>query len=110
MKDRFDLENDIMNVWAIKDQMRTLLWRMFDHPEMLSEDDQMNQLSAIEYTIDLNCAKMMDTFCQVFELNEYASDEVKELREATLRKYEKEAEKRTVPFPVPKNYKKKAKK
>jgi hypothetical protein len=110
MKDRFDLENDIMNVWAIKDQIQTLRWRMYDHPELLSEDEEHNQIMAVEYTLDLNCAKLMDTFLQVFELNEYASDEVKELRAATLRKYEKEAEERTVPFPVPKNYKKKAKK
>ena len=36
-KDRFDLESAIMDVWAIKDQVNKLRWRMYDHPELLSE-------------------------------------------------------------------------
>ena len=101
MKDRFDLENDIMNVWAIKDQVGTMMWRFFDHPELLSEDEQMNHIMAVEYAIELNCSKLMDTFCQVFELNEYASAEVKELRAKTLRDLTTKADKEDLPsFPV----------
>ena len=101
MKDRFDLENDIMNVWAIKDQVGTMMWRFFDHPELLSEDEQMNHIMAVEYAIELNCSKLMDTFCQVFELNEYASAEVKEMRAAILREHEEQADKEDLPiFPV----------
>ena len=101
MKDRFDLENDIMNIWAIKDQVSMLRWRMYDHPELLSEDDEHNYIMAIEYNIDLHCSKLMDTFCQVFELNEYASAEVKELRAKTLRDLTTKADKEDLPsFPV----------
>ena len=100
-KDRFDLENDIMNIWAIKDQVSMLRWRMYDHPELLSEDDEHNYIMAIEYNIDLHCSKLMDTFCQVFELNEYASVEVKEMRAAILRGHEEQADKEDLPiFPV----------
>ena len=100
-KDRFDLENDIMNIWAIKDQVSMLRWRMYDHPELLSEDDENNYIMAIEYNIDLHCSKLMDTFCQVFELNEYASAEVKELRAKTLRDLTTKADKEDLPsFPV----------
>jgi len=100
-KDRFDLENDIMNIWAIKDQVSMLRWRMYDHPELLSEDDEHNYIMAIEYNIDLHCSKLMDTFCQVFELNEYASAEVKEMRAAILRGHEEQADKEDLPsFPV----------
>lgn len=100
-KNRFDLEHDIMNIWAIKDQISTLRWRMYDHSEVLSKDDEHNYIMAIEYDIDLYCSKLMDTFCQVFELNEYASDEVKALRAATLRHYEEKADKEDLPsFPV----------
>jgi hypothetical protein len=100
-KDRFDLENDIMNIWAIKDQVSMLRWRMYDHPELLSEDDEHNYIMAIEYNIDLHCSKLMDTFCQVFELNEYASAEVKEMRAVILREHEEQADKEDLPiFPV----------
>ena len=108
MKNRFDLENDIMNIWAIKDQVSMLRWRMYAHPELLSEDDEHNYIMAIEYNIDLHCSKLMDTFCQVFELNEYASDEVKELRASMLRSLETKADKEDLPtFPVKKQKAKK---
>jgi len=106
-KNRFDLENAIMNVWAIKDQVQTLRWRMYDHPELMSEDEEHNHIMAIEYAIELNCSKLMDTFCQVFELNEHASDEVKEARLTLLRTLEAKADKEDIPFPVPKKGKKK---
>ena len=93
MKDRFDLENDIMNVWAIKDQVSTMMWRFFDHPELLSEDEQMNHIMAIQYAIELNCAKLMDTYCQVFQLNEYATAEMKQLRQQMLDGLTKKADK-----------------
>ena len=96
-KNRFDLQNAIMNVWAIKDQVQTLRWRMYDHPELMSEDEEHNHIMAIEYAIELNCSKLMDTFCQVFELNEHASDEVKELRERLLNKLTTEADKEDFP-------------
>ena len=100
-KNRFDLENDIMNIWAVKDQIRTMMWRFYDHPELLSEDEQMNHIMAIEYAIELNCSKLMDTFLQVFELNEYASPEVKAKRAEILHNLEAKADAEDLPsFPV----------
>ena len=93
MKNRFDLETDIMNVWAIKDQVSTMMWRFFDHPELLSEDEQMNHIMAIEYAIELTCSKLMDTYCQVFQLNEHATAEMKALREQVLNGLTKKADK-----------------
>ena len=92
-KNRFDLETDIMNVWAIKDQISTMMWRFYDHPELLSEDEQMNHIMAIEYAIELNCAKLMDTYCQIFQLNEYATAEMKQLRQQMLDGLTKKADK-----------------
>jgi len=107
-KDRFDLESAIMDVWAIKDQVNNLRWRMYDHPELLSEDEEHNHIMAIEYSIELNCSKLMDTFCQVFQLNEYATDEMKALRNRILTKIEQDADKEDFhTFPVPKKGKKK---
>lgn len=106
--DRFDLEAAIMDVWAIKDQVNKLRWRMYDCPELLSEDEEHNHIMGIEYAIELNCSKLMDTFCQVFELNEYATDEMKALRSRILTKLEEDADAEDFPsFPVPKKGKKK---
>ena len=100
-KDRFDLENDIMNVWSIKDHLDKVIWRMMDHPEVLSEDQIWNHLESVKQSIDLHCEKLMDTFCQVFELNEYASAEVKEQRAMMLRSLEAKADKEDLSsFPV----------
>jgi hypothetical protein len=102
MKDRFDLEAAIMDVWATKDHLDKVIWRMIDHPEVMSEDQVWNHLEAVKMNIDLHCEKLMDTFCQVFELNEYASDEVKAMRAAILRQHEERADKEDLPpFPVP---------
>ena len=92
-KDRFDLETDIMNVWAIKDQVSTMMWRFYDHPELLSEDEQMNHIMAVQYAIELTCSKLMDTYCQVFQLNEYATAEMKQLRQQMLDGLTKKADK-----------------
>jgi hypothetical protein len=83
--DKYDLEHDIMEVWAIKEHIQTLIWRMFDHSEMMSQDEIFNQIFAVENMVDLRCNKLMDTYCRVFQLNEYAPDEVKEYRAQVLK-------------------------
>ena len=101
-KDRFDLENDIMNVWAVKDHLDKVIWRMMDHPEVMSEDQIWNHLEAVKQSLDLHCESLLDTFLQVFQLNEYASDEMKELRAQMLSNLEKKADEEDLPpFPVP---------
>lgn len=100
-KDRFDLENDIMNVWAVKDHLDKVIWRMMDHPEVMSEDQVWNHLEAVKQSLDLHCESLLDTFLQVFQLNEYASDEMKERRAEMLRNLEAKADAEDLPsFPV----------
>jgi len=107
-KDRFDLEAAIMDVWATKDHLDKVIWRMVDHPEVLSQDQVWNHLEAVKQNIDLHCEKLLDTFCQVFELNEYATDEMKELRNRILTKLEEDADTEDFhTFPVSKKGKKK---
>ena len=108
MKDRFDLEHDIMETWSIKEHLNLLGWRMMDHPEEMTQEDIWNHIWAIENSLDLRCMKLMDTFCQVFELNDYASDEVKEMRAMMLSELTKKADKEDkIVFPAPKKGKKK---
>ena len=104
-KDRFDLENDIMNVWAVKDHLDKVIWRMIDHPEVMSEDQVWNHLESVKQSIDLHCEALMDTFCQVFQLNEYASQEMKDYRASILDSLQQQADEED--FPAPKKGKKK---
>jgi hypothetical protein len=86
MKEIRDLETHIHNLWTVKEQVRTLLWRYLDHPEQMSEDEMANHLIAIEYTLDLYCEKIFDEYKQIAQLDEYATEEAKAYREKLLKK------------------------
>jgi len=95
MKKISDLETHIHNLWTVKEQVRTLLWRYIDHPEAMTEDDMANQLIAIEYTLDLYCEKIFDEYKQIAQLDEYATEEAKAYREKLLKKMYKTKKKLT---------------
>ncbi len=71
-KDIRDLETHIHNLWTVKQQVNTLMWRYLDHPEQMTEDEMANQLMAVEYTLDLYCEKLFDEYKQVCQIDEYA--------------------------------------
>jgi hypothetical protein len=85
-KDIRDLEPHIHNLWAVKQQVSTLMWRYLDHPEQMTEDQMANQLMAVEHTLDLYCEKLFDEYKQVCQIDEYAPPEVIIEREKLLRK------------------------
>ena len=95
MKEIRDLETHIHNLWTVKEQVRTLLWRYLDHPEQMSEDEMANHLIAIEYTLDLYCEKIFDEYKQIAQLDEYATEEAKAYREKLLKKMYKKKRKLT---------------
>jgi hypothetical protein len=95
MKEIRDLETHIHNLWTVKEQVRTLLWRYLDHPEQMSEDEMANHLIAIEYTLDLYCEKIFDEYKQIAQLDEYATEEAKAYREKLLKKMFKKKKKLT---------------
>lgn len=78
------IEDGIVAVWGVKDVINTFLWRYLDHPKPMTEDEVWNHVYAIECLLDLHCEKLMDTYCQVYELNQYASAETKERRAQVL--------------------------
>ena len=79
-----EIEDGISAIWGIKDIVDTLIWRCMDHPRVMTEDEMHNHLFAISTLIELHCEKLMDTYCKVYNLNEYASDEVKAKRAQIL--------------------------
>jgi len=89
-----EIEDGISAVWGIKDIVDTLIWRCVDHPIPMDENQMHNHLLAISVLLDMHCEKLMDTYCKVYNLNEYASDEVKAKREAILNSLTKKAPKK----------------
>jgi GrpB-like predicted nucleotidyltransferase (UPF0157 family) len=79
-----EIEDGINAVWGIRDILETIIWRYCDHPRVMTEDEVWNHLSAVSTLLELHCEKLMDTYCQVYELNEYASDEAKAYRDKLL--------------------------
>jgi hypothetical protein len=74
MKNRFDLEQDIMAVSMIAEDIDTLLWKMMDDPNgPMTEDDLINKIMAIQNILRLRTDKLWDTFCQAYELDQYRS-------------------------------------
>jgi hypothetical protein len=71
MKNRFDLEQDILAIHSVTDDLRTLQELILDRPEPLTEDELSNYVMAIEHTLDLKLNKLWDTFCQTYKLDNY---------------------------------------
>jgi hypothetical protein len=94
-KDIRDLETHIHNLWTVKQQVDTLMWRYLDHPEQMSEDEMANQLMAVGYTLDLYCEKLFDEYKQICQIDEYATEEAKAYREKLLKKIYKKNKKQT---------------
>jgi len=88
-----ELETHIHNVWGVKEQVHTLMWRYLDHPEQMSEDEMANQLMAVAYTLDLYCEKLFDEYKKIAQLDEYATEEAKAYREKLFKKIFKKKKK-----------------
>ena len=82
-----DLEEDINKVWGITEDIKLLLWRYYDHPKVMTEDELWNAIAGIGSTLDLYCSKLWDDYCKKFELDDYAPPEKLAYREAMLAKW-----------------------
>jgi hypothetical protein len=74
MKNRFDLEQDILALHSVKDDLATIQELILDRSEPLSEDEITNYLMAVEYTLNLKLEKLWDTFCQTYKIDNYRED------------------------------------
>jgi hypothetical protein len=84
-KDQYEIEDQITKVWGVKDLLETFMWRYMDHPKLMTEDEVANHIFGISTLLDTQCEKLMHAYCKAFELNEYASDEVKAKRADVLK-------------------------
>lgn len=77
---RFDLEQDIMAIWGVKEELEMFLAEYIDGDQVMDQDDVWNYVHAIAMMTELRSRRLWDTFRQVLELDEYAPEEVKAKR------------------------------
>ena len=82
MYDRFNLEEEIQNVWHTEEDLDTILYRIMDAPdEPPTEDEITNMLIGLKEIHKSRCLKLMDVFESMVENKKFVDDEfrIKEL-------------------------------
>lgn len=69
MKDRFDLENEIMTLHTFADNLGTLSEGIVEHD--LSRDEITNAIEGLRVMLSLQANKLFDTMSQCFKLDQY---------------------------------------
>jgi len=69
MKDRFDLENEIMTLHTFADNLGTLSEGILEHD--LSRDEITNAIEGLRVMLSLQANKLFDTMTQCFKLDQY---------------------------------------
>lgn len=69
MKDRFDLENEIMTLNNLAENLGTISEGILEHG--LSNDEVVNAIEGVRILLQLQSNKLMDTMCQCLKLDEY---------------------------------------
>lgn len=97
-KTRFDLETDITALYGSAEDLKTVLQMMYDSDFIYDADRTWNALYGLAEIMEAKIGKLEDTFEQVFELNNYAPEHIKQAREDVFERfkayqdYEKEIE------------------
>ena len=60
--DRFDLEEEIMNIWQTEDDLDAVVHRMMKNPDPIPNKEIANLLIAVSKLHDLRCQKLFDVF------------------------------------------------
>jgi hypothetical protein len=75
MKDRFNLENEIMKLYSFVDNIESALEYLVESdvdPKVI--DDMSNMLLGTSTMLGLHAGKMFDTMNQCFRLDEYSPE------------------------------------
>lgn len=72
MKDRFDLENEIMRTANYADDLHTIAESMInDSLENMDVDKYINAIEGVASLIEMHSNKMFDTMSQCFKIDNY---------------------------------------
>jgi hypothetical protein len=72
MKDRFDLENEIMALYAFADQLGNVSAGLME--ARLTTDETVNVIEGINVLLKLQAEKLFDTMSQCFKLDGYRDE------------------------------------
>ena len=72
MKDRFDLEVEIMDVYTLRKPLELLAKRVLQ--EDICSEDVANILLGLASTVDMYSESLYDTMCQVLRIDEYRDE------------------------------------
>lgn len=59
---RFDLEQEILRVWGLKEDLELFHEKYLDGPTPMSEDEVSNTIAGLITLTDLRCEKVFNTF------------------------------------------------
>jgi hypothetical protein len=69
MKDRFDLENEIMSINTLADNLGLISEGIIEYD--LSREEIVNSIEGIRVLLNLQSIKLLDTMCQCLKLDQY---------------------------------------
>jgi hypothetical protein len=72
MKDRFDLENEIVALHSFADQLSTVSEAIME--ARLTTDETVNAIEGINVLLKLQAEKLFDTMSQCFKLDGYRDE------------------------------------
>jgi len=84
------LEDKVMRVWATSDDLEDFIMQYYEGETRMTEDEVFNVIWGLKELHDIRCKRLFDVFKQVFKLDEYAPDEIKELRKSIFNNNEGE--------------------
>lgn len=82
MKNRFDLETDITALYSSAEDLKTVVQMMYDSDFIYDKDRTWNALYGLAEVMEAKIGKLEDTFSQVFQLDQYAPEEIKLARDS----------------------------
>ena len=74
MKDYQKLEDAIYKAWQVSEDIDLLFKHYYDAPQPMTEDELANALIGIKTLSNMRFAELHDTYCRVFELDQYCTD------------------------------------
>ena len=82
MYDRFNLEEEIQNVWQTKDDLDAIAERVYDDPDGPMTEDQIgNVLIGLSELHDIRCKKLFNVFESMVKADCFKFEEVDRMLE-----------------------------
>lgn len=74
----FDLEQEILRIWGIRDDIELFLQKYMDGPQPMTEDEVHNYVSGLMHVTELRCSKAFETYEQYCAVRREERDNVVE--------------------------------